>query len=303
MQNFRGYLSIMIGILLAGLIPAAIFAESLNLTALKPYGTSVFLEQSGIYEKAAEQVKRSIADNAEANSSPVIRKYVRSIMERAVNATVTPQWIGSKLELAQTSLWDYLLGKTERPRPIPIKELKLSVRAATIEELNRLPREIWLIPGLNKEKLAGELANGIPEEVTWKDIASDRSLASFSADYRMAVLGLKAAYVLIMLMILLQIWLAGSLKKGLRGVGRTWTVSGGLTILLAGCLWNCRSFIGMQQFPDNRLNYREELLNAVSAALHQTSIYSGAIGLAVMMLGIFALLLGRSGSRRTWHRS
>lgn len=288
-----------IGMLLTGLIPAAILAESLNMTALKPYGTAIYLEQSGIYVKAAEEVKRSMVKKAEANSTRVIRKYVKSIVERAVNATVTPQWIGSKLELAQTSFWDYLLGKSDRLRPIPIGELKSSVRAASIDELNRLPKEIWLIPGLSKEKFAGEFADRLPEEVSWEDIASDSSqLESLRADYRMAVRGKKAGDVLVLLLILLQGWLAGSIKRGLKGFGWTWIVSGGLSILLAGCLWNCKSLIGMRPFPDELLTYREELLNAAALALHQASMFTAWIALVVFLLGILVLLLGRYGSER-----
>ncbi|MBO8173106.1 MAG: hypothetical protein H0Z33_14600 [Bacillaceae bacterium] len=123
------------------MIPATLMTESINRTALKPYTTTGYIEQTDLssqVERWVEAALREQTERIQINGVPqAVNQVAQDAIATVIEQQITEELIADKLDLFQIAVWDYITDKTDRVEPIPVPELRESFMTTVKQQLNQ----------------------------------------------------------------------------------------------------------------------------------------------------------------------
>ncbi len=167
------------------MIPAALLTQAIHQTVLKPYSTTAYLEKTNLYDQMElwvqaairEQIGQIQFDGVPSAVSQVFQDAVVTVVEKQVTA----DFIAEKAGRFEASIWDYILGHTDRLEPVPVPELRTAFSETVRLQLNHWSEQTGvplntLGTEAEREQLIGNLANHIPDSIDLTLIAGDSAL-------------------------------------------------------------------------------------------------------------------------------
>lgn len=285
---------------LAIVVTAAIslLAYAVASTILEPYSWSGYLKNSGAYPKLAGLLADQM-NVSEAAEIPDEQRMLQEAMAEAAERIVTPEWIEGKVDHLQTAFWDYILGKEDRVRNIPIPE----VRDALAGELQHMIEQAD-VPEEAKEQWESQLNERVPTEIDVQEVFRIKEEDLQLVRQRLA----QANEGAVLLFVLLAVWVAaGGLVAFyplwlLRWFGYTAIVVG---VIFAAVYFGAYAFQPQRQLerlwsdgPPEGFDFVSQLAMNV---LHEVLFVMLAGFVAAFIAGGAAIAASHLPGTRRWH--
>lgn len=251
-------------VMLFALIPVATVLFSVNSTILKPYNTEKYIAESGLNTNFKQKIRNQFTGEDPNQKPSALQKLQAQLVGQVFDSLVTDELIANKMNLLETSFWDYMTDKTQTFLHVPVAELSdinakfPALKLAELGDFNALI-------GLKADQL--------------EDIKSY---------YNYYSKGLSGLYILIFILVGICILLTYVLNISGKWLGIVITSGGVLTLLL----WLPFRFLSTKiDFSPDMAMYEDGINNLILNARHDFLQCLTIVSVVVIALGILTMFM------------
>lgn len=251
-------------VMLFALIPVATVLFSVNSTILKPYNTEKYIAESGLNTNFKQKIRNQFTGEDPNQKPSALQKLQAQLVGQVFDSLVTDELIANKMNLLETSFWDYMTDKTQTFLHVPVAELSdinakfPALKLAELGDFNTLI-------GLKADQL--------------EDIKSY---------YNYYSKGLSGLYILIFILVGICILLTYVLNISGKWLGIVITSGGVLTLLL----WLPFRFLSTKiDFSPDMAMYQDGINNLILNARHDFLQCLTIVSVVVIALGILTMFM------------
>lgn len=251
-------------VMLFALIPVATVLFSVNSTILKPYNTEKYIAESGLNTNFKQKIRNQFTGEDPNQKPSALQKLQAQLVGQVFDSLVTDELIANKMNLLETSFWDYMTDKTQTFLHVPVAELSdinakfPALKLAELGDFNALI-------GLKADQL--------------EDIKSY---------YNYYSKGLSGLYILIFILVGICILLTYVLNISGKWLGIVITSGGVLTLLL----WLPFRFLSTKiDFSPDMAMYQDGINNLILNARHDFLQCLIIVSVVVIALGILTMFM------------